>query len=163
MYSCPGAACTVSVMYVWGGGGGGGRLTVYSCPGAACTVSVMYVWEGEGRGEGGRLTVYSCPGAACTVSVMYVWEGEGRGEGGGGGDLQCVAVLELLVLCLYFVFLPLLLQRHLVHQSLHRDQLLTQHKYVIRSWPENTAKISTLKHVQLKPFLENIPKMIRTF
>ena len=48
MYSCPGAACTVSVMYVCGGGGGRG---------------------GEGRG-GGRLTVYSCPGAACTVSVF---------------------------------------------------------------------------------------------
>ena len=40
--------------------------------------------------------MYSCPGAACTVSVMYVCGGEGRG----GGDLQCIAVLELLVLCL---------------------------------------------------------------
>ena len=63
------------------GGERGGRLTVCSCPGAACTVSVMYVCGGRG---GGRLTVYSCPGAACTVSVMYVCGGggEGRGEGG---------------------------------------------------------------------------------
>ena len=49
---------------------------------------------GRGGERGGRLTVCSCPGAACTVSVMYV------GGGGGRGDLQCVAVLELLVLCL---------------------------------------------------------------
>ena len=43
-------------MCVGGGGREGergGRLTVYSCPGAACTVSVMYVC-GEGGGEGER-------------------------------------------------------------------------------------------------------------